>query len=712
MKKLILFFILIGFALFANNVYAFCDINITWSSNTTYTMNQNNTYYCLNQSWYIEGVTAINTTSNLQNSTLDCLGYNIDSNDTSGTYGVYLTGISTKNNTVKNCNITDFEHGICLLDGPNNNTIKNSIASDNTDVGFYTWNSSYNTLTNNTANYNTVYGFWINGNSSYNTLTNNTANYNMFFGFVTQSNSNYNNLTNNTANYNNDIGFIIITNYNRLTNNTAKSNGGSGLEIYYGNNNTLINNIATDNSYGILLHINNNNTIIGGSIWDNQYDYALEEINSENYFRDTNFTASRTIYFNNNTDWFNYNNATDDGIWLKTNVSVDQTTITRKLTSWTQSLMQWNDTNSSAVTARYNITGLFANTNYTVYNDSVSTYNLTTGSEGNLSFTIYLSSEHEIKVETLRADGSSCTLASQCSGGYCVHNICRSTSFFCGDGYCDSGESCDICVSDCGICPGEGPPPSPPPEVNIPPPQEPTEIPEIVIELPDLPPLGEPITLPEAGTTIRLEPSFVITLYPLTNLTAVVHNISKIEEPSRYKILLCNQTLISSYEIEITVDLAYFCANYSGYPIEDPTVNIFKFIENDWMPLKTEDIAKNSIKKIICGKMSFTPYMVTGFAPTIDSKTALIAIQTCNNTIMSAIEQGIDVTRAKEFLDKAWMEYYSCNYAKAKELADKGLESLVVPPTWLIPVSFVAIAIVAIAWFWYYTVRIKVRVKK
>jgi len=50
-------------------------------------------------------------------------------------------------------------------------------------------------------------------------------------------------------------------------------------------------------------------------------------------------------------------------------------------------------------------------------------------------------------------DGSSCTLASQCSGGYCVHNICRSTSIYCGDGYCDTGEDCSSCSEDCGICP-------------------------------------------------------------------------------------------------------------------------------------------------------------------------------------------------------------------------------------------------------------------
>ena len=424
--------------------------------------------------------------------------------------------------------------------------------------------------------------------------------------------------------------------------------------------------------------------------------------------------------------------------------------------------MQWNDTNSSGsdITVRYNITGLKASKYYNVYNNSILTYTLQTDSSGNLqSFTIYLSSEHKIKVEEDTQSPQYSNIQTYPSSGvtYLLDQIYQFSS-----DWIDNGAVNDVILqfdgtnysylnnqitksgnvyskSFTGLTIGTHEykwfandttnnwnstplytyqvtkPPTveqPPTEaVNIPPPEEPTEFPETVIELPDIEP-GTPITMPETGLTIKLEPSFALTVYPLTNLTAVVHNISKIEKPSRYKILLCNQTLISSYEISITVDLAYFCANYSGYDIEDPTVNIFKFIEDDWKPLKTEDLAKNAIKKIICGKVSATPYMVTGFTPTIDSQTALIAIKICDNLISVAIGQGTDVTKAKEFLEKAWMEYYSCNYAKAKEFADKGLEALVVPPEWLIPVSFVAMAVAAIAWFWYYSVKIKVRVKR
>jgi len=48
-----------------------------------------------------------------------------------------------------------------------------------------------------------------------------------------------------------------------------------------------------------------------------------------------------------------------------------------------------------------------------------------------------------------KKDGQSCSSNSQCYGGYCVHSTCRSSSTYCGDDYCDTGESYESCSADC-----------------------------------------------------------------------------------------------------------------------------------------------------------------------------------------------------------------------------------------------------------------------
>jgi hypothetical protein len=95
---------------------------------------------------------------------------------------------------------------------------------------------------------------------------------------------------------------------------------------------------------------------------------------------------------------------------------------------------------------RENITGSYYQTNYTL-NTTKSDY-VVNSTQVNLTE----STQINITLQNRLSDGSSCTEASQCSGGYCVHNICRSSSTYCGDIYCDSGESCSSCSADCGVC--------------------------------------------------------------------------------------------------------------------------------------------------------------------------------------------------------------------------------------------------------------------
>lgn len=56
--------------------------------------------------------------------------------------------------------------------------------------------------------------------------------------------------------------------------------------------------------------------------------------------------------------------------------------------------------------------------------------------------------------ECKKSVGESCSRNADCEDSYCVHDICRYSSTYCGDGYCDSGESCLDCSEDCNECTG------------------------------------------------------------------------------------------------------------------------------------------------------------------------------------------------------------------------------------------------------------------
>ena len=49
----------------------------------------------------------------------------------------------------------------------------------------------------------------------------------------------------------------------------------------------------------------------------------------------------------------------------------------------------------------------------------------------------------------LKTNGQACSADANCYSGYCVHSVCRATSTYCGDGYCDSGETSSSCSADC-----------------------------------------------------------------------------------------------------------------------------------------------------------------------------------------------------------------------------------------------------------------------
>ena len=110
----------------------------------------------------------------------------------------------------------------------------------------------------------------------------------------------------------------------------------------------------------------------------------------------------------------------------------------------------YNSTNSTPRLTNITIENLNSSKTYTILRDDLVWTNYSWS--GNTLYIWTFLSEHNFTIQEKQSDGVSCSYATSCLGGYCVHNICRSTLTYCGDNYCDTGETCSSCSGDCGTC--------------------------------------------------------------------------------------------------------------------------------------------------------------------------------------------------------------------------------------------------------------------
>jgi PGF-pre-PGF domain-containing protein len=67
----------------------------------------------------------------------------------------------------------------------------------------------------------------------------------------------------------------------------------------------------------------------------------------------------------------------------------------------------------------------------------------------NINFSYDLSGVSSVEYIRLNTSGDYCSVANECDVDYCVNNYCRSTATYCGDGFCDTGETNALCSADC-----------------------------------------------------------------------------------------------------------------------------------------------------------------------------------------------------------------------------------------------------------------------
>jgi PGF-pre-PGF domain-containing protein len=255
-----------------------------------------------------------------------------------------------------------------------------------------------------------------------------------------------------------------LNNWNTSANWTFTIGNGTNPVYLYLNNSTnqnntyyypqTINATATSTAGTVFLY-RNNSYLVNGTIWttnestyillgNNTYPFKANATGNANYSDNTTGVTYYAIVNKGPTNVSLYLNTTQGNVTYspyvfanltaKVNVSTLTVNISTNITGW-----NWTEpTNTSEV---YNITNI-----------SLGGLNITAYTLGNANYSE--SSTTYFATVALLTNGASCTIASQCSGSYCVHLICRGSSIYCGDGYCDSGETTVSCSLDCGTSSG------------------------------------------------------------------------------------------------------------------------------------------------------------------------------------------------------------------------------------------------------------------
>lgn len=416
-------------------------------------------------------------------------------------YGINLFYSSKRNNITNNNVSYNGLIGIILASSSNSNNIANNIANYNNDgIGVSGWG---NNLTNNTANYNTLNnGIGVQGDGSH-TLKYNTANYNMYG--IRISNCNNNNLISNTVSYNSWKGiFIDLSSYNVLDNNTILKVGNqTGLHVKTS---------PSGNTPQHAHDIDETNTVNGLPVkyYDGTYKTCpdnqvlefgqsaahLEFYDCENVtVKNSNFTNVDGVYLTLTKDSrienvvSSYN---DYGISL---ISSWNNIITNCTTDFDNSGIYLYSSDDNTVYSNFLVSNIWygldarLSTNYTVHNNyfananntniysSQGAWNTTKSLHPNIVGGEYLSGNYwnsfssecydsepdgicdavyqlddnnaDYLPLTLKPDGQNCTDDSECSSNVCCHEVCRLSCPFCGDGFCDSSESCESDSSTC-----------------------------------------------------------------------------------------------------------------------------------------------------------------------------------------------------------------------------------------------------------------------
>jgi len=244
---------------------------------------------------------------NKSNVIFNCQNNSIIGDGTGTDYGIYLSSVN--NNTIRNCNFSQFHWGIYLTSS-NNNTLTNITANNNSQYGIVFGGSNNNILTTITINNNLYSGIALSSGSNNNILTTITANNNSQSGIYLLQSSNNNTLIGIMINYNLVYGISLLTSRNNTLTNIIANNNGRGIFLSSSNSTILTNITVKDNNFsGVHFYSSSYYNILNNSHIENNTYYGLYFLNQSARYPEYNLIYNN--YFNNTFNYYNSTNLTN-----------------------------------------------------------------------------------------------------------------------------------------------------------------------------------------------------------------------------------------------------------------------------------------------------------------------------------------------------------------------------------------------------------------
>ena len=210
--------------------------------------------------------------------------------------------VISKNNVIRNNNVTNNAYGIVLDGSANNNVLKNQVSKN--DVGISLYSSERCNIVENEA-WNNTFGGILLSKANNNTIRNNNASLNQWAGIILGESSN-NTVTNNIARYNENEGiWLLRSSANTIRGNRVRYNHIFGIRLLYSNRNSVNSNTVRNNLDGISLDSSNGNVLAGNNLSINEYGIYVDNSFSNRIYMNNLINNARNAHSWNSTNFWN-----------------------------------------------------------------------------------------------------------------------------------------------------------------------------------------------------------------------------------------------------------------------------------------------------------------------------------------------------------------------------------------------------------------------